>query len=648
MFGALDLDGSNSVSSSYFLGFLRRKGLQPSDKRLANLMGALTSLDAVATDRQLTLQEFADAIASCTTLVHKCVTGGLRIPDFDTFAAVIKDVFTEVLPNKDGANADYIPQLAEVNPDQFGISVTSVDGQHYSVGDSDVSFNIQSCSKPLSYLIAQTEFGPEYVHRHVGTEPSGQRFNEITLKAAPTEGKPGRQIPHNPMINAGAMMTVSMVFPELSRAERLERVLGVWKRLSGGPDAPIGYDDATYRSESGTADRNWCLAYMMKEKQAFPPCFTNLSDTLELYFQICSILATNDAMSVMAATLANGGLNPISGDRVFETRHVRNVLPLMLTSGMYDYSGQWAYDIGVPAKSGVGGCVFIVIPNVCGISIWSPRLDEVGNSARGVAVAKVLVRRFRFHNFEVFSGSFQDKWDPTMGRSAAAEAALFTVLFAASQGDAAALENHVNAGGSLFEADYDSRTALHLAASEGHTSVVKYIVDEILKERKNELLSATDRWGGTPLSDAIHHGHTECIDVLRAAGGTEGVAKPPAMASSESESSSQETIIKTSKVAPHVLFAAANGNLDELVTLRSSGADLALCDYDLRTPLHLAASNGHHDVIRYLLAQAGAARSALLQAKDRWGFTAHDDAVREMERANKGDEEWRSCIEALE
>lgn len=210
------------------------------------------------------------------------------------------------------------------------------------------------------------------------------------LKDKPIEGDPGRGIPHNPCINSGAMMMCSMVFPEIEcEQERLEKVIAYWKELSGGPNAPIDVDWATYKSESGSADRNWCLAYMMRERHAWPPCFSytgtkSLNDTLELYFQICSILSTNKAMSIMAATLANGGLNPMTGIRICEPVHVRCALPLMLTCGMYDYSGQWAFDVGIPAKSGVGGCVFMVIPNVCGISVWSPRLDSIGNSARAV------------------------------------------------------------------------------------------------------------------------------------------------------------------------------------------------------------------------------------------------------------------------
>ena len=431
---------------------------------------SLQSLDAIDTEVLLSVEQFNDAVKDCFTLIHKCISGDLRVPDFASLVAAIKEVYTLVEPNEGGANAEYIPQLAEVDPDQFAISLTTTDGQHFSIGDHSTQFCVQSCSKPISYLIGLEEFGSKYVHKHVGTEPSGHSFNEMILKAVPTADDPNHAIPHNPCINAGAILMVSMVYPEVKRKHRLDRVLDVWRVLSSGvtgADGAIGYDDATYKSESATADRNWCLGYMMKERGAFPDCFKGLDTTLELYFQICSILSTTASMSTMAACLANGGLNPFTGEKVFSASHVRHVLPIMLMNGMYDFSGQWAYDIGVPAKSGVGGCVFLVIPNVCGIAIWSPRLDDIGNSVRAVAAAAELTKRYAFHNFEVFAGNNATKIDPTVPKGESKQETLAELLFAASQGDWHALERQHNAGVDLFESDYDSRTALHLAASEG-------------------------------------------------------------------------------------------------------------------------------------------------------------------------------------
>jgi glutaminase len=507
--------------------------------------------------------------------------------------------------------------------------VTTVDGQHFSIGDADRQFCIQSCSKPLSYLVALNEFGEEYVHSSVGTEPSGRAFNEMTLKKKPTKDDPDHAIPHNPMINAGAIMSVSMVYPDLNRAKRLEKILDFWRDLSSGAAAsdidPVGYDDATYRSESATADRNWCLGFMMKECHAWPPCFTGLKDTLELYFQICSILNTGRGMATMAATLANGGLNPMSGVRVVAPQHVRCALPLMLTSGMYDYSGQWAYDVGVPAKSGVGGCVFLVIPNVCGISIWSPRLDGNGNSVRGVAVATELVKHLAIHNFEVFSGLSRKKIDLTMRKNAALCAEIGDVLFAASQGDTQALSSAIHAGTNVYAGDYDQRTSLHLAAAEGHEEALRLLVDSIPSSvNKTAVLCALDRWGGTPLDDAVTGNHQSCVDVLKAAGALPGANNVSGGSGGGGDDGSASEVV-VSADAPRMLFAAAENDVDELIKLSASGEDLTTGDYDKRTACHLAASNGHLDALKYIVVQAG---ESVLQAKDRFGHTPQDDAAR--------------------
>eukprot|EP00040_Diaphanoeca_grandis_P025613 m.142145 g.142145 ORF g.142145 m.142145 type:complete len:664 (+) comp30233_c1_seq1:245-2236(+) len=621
VFSALVTDDSGMVSSKFFVRYLESHGLLlKKDPRLKDVNERLRELGGIDNDVALDLDQFHTVTASCPTLIDKCVTGKLRIPDFKAFSDIIAEVFEKVEKNRGGKNADYIPQLAHVDPEQFGISVVTVDGQMFSIGDCNKPFCIQSCSKPLSYLIAQDKFGSDYVHNHVGVEPSGRKFNEMCLKEAGTTENPSRQIPHNPCINAGAIMAVSMVFPEeKDRETRLKKVLEIWKRLSGGDDAPIGYDDPTYKSESGSADRNWCLGYMMKESGAFPPCFSSLSDTLELYFQICSIMSTNEAMAIMSATLANGGLNPLSGDRVFAPDHIRNVLPIMLSSGMYDYSGKWAYDIGVPAKSGVGGCVFVVVPNVCGISIFSPRLDEVGNSTRGVAAATELVKHFSFHNFEVFSGLSRSKIDPTLPKHAIRNAALGELLFASSQGDLTALKAQEQAGIDLYASDYDARTALHLSASEGHHKCLEFLVNNIPDKEKSEVLNATDRWGGTPLGDAIQGGNKECIRVLREAKCSEGCA----ITHVESDES-----VEISDSASACLFSAAEGDLHNIVSLKAQGVDLFACDYDRRTALHLAASEGKTDVVRYLLAHAAEKLASAVTAVDRWGGSALTDAVR--------------------
>jgi glutaminase len=485
-------------------------------------------------------------------------------------------------------------------------------------------------------LLALDEFAGSYVHNYVGTEPSGRPFNEIVLKDAPSPENPCRQIPHNPCINAGAIVVASMVEPdELNQTKRLEKVLDAWRRLSAAEMYqidPIGYCDDTYKSESRSANRNWCLAYMMMEKDAFPPCFKrydmdlpNLNDTLELYFKMCAILSTNRAMSVIAATLANGGLNPWTEKIVCSATNVRYVLPVMLASGMYDFSGQWAYEVGVPAKSGVGGCVFMVVPNVCGISVWSPRLNAEGNSVRAVAVASELVKTVQLHGFEVFNG-LDGKMDPKKKRTEEKEKQLNELLFAASLGDVRTLQKLQHIGADLFEGDYDARTAMHLAATEGHAQCLQFLADCMPTTQVAELINCEDRWKGTPLDDAKQHRHKSCVKILELAGATvqgKRLAQAPDHLRKATPSDD----------APEAISAAAYGDLDQLVKLRARGVDLSFDhhDYDLRTPLHLAASNGHLACVKYLIFQAQKLGriSYIMTATDRWGNTALDDAMRE-------------------
>ena len=361
---SLRTEDEDSVSSKFLLGFIERAGLRVEDDprfpRLAEkLAGVMNNDDDMRLSREdfngastadgiglkkkvaekleggddipLTREDFNGASADGIGLIKKVAGNELAVPNFAALKEAIEQVYEQVHPNRSGENAHYIPQLRDADPEKFGISVCTVDGQQFSIGDADEQFGIQSCSKPLSYLLALSEFGTEYVHNSVGLEPSGRAFNEICLKDVSVPGSGQKHsIPHNPMINAGAMMTCSMVYPSLSRQERLEKVIDYWKDLSGGIGDCIGYSEEMYKSESGCADQNWCLAYMMKEFNAFPECFNQnedykkaLEDTLELYFSICSILNTCRGMSTMAATLANGGLNPFTGKRIATSQHVR-------------------------------------------------------------------------------------------------------------------------------------------------------------------------------------------------------------------------------------------------------------------------------------------------------------------------------------
>jgi len=389
-FRSLDAAGEGRIARTTFEAALRARGLELSDPRLASTMAALDALESGA---RLGPEDLATVVGPNAPLVERALQGDLALPEFEAFGARVAELFEAARANTAGHVADYIPQLATVPPERFGLSLCSVDGQRFDVGDAREDFCVQSCCKPLNYCLALEEHGVECVHAHVGCEPSGQRFNELTLD---DEGRP-----HNPLINAGGILACALIRPDASAAERFDHVQRMWRRACGGQKP--GFSNPTYLSERKTADRNYALGYFMRESGSFPAS-ADLIATLEFYFQCCSLESTTRSMSVLAATLAAGGLCPVTGERVLQPETVRRCLSLMDSCGMYDFSGQWAFTVGLPAKSGVSGAILIVVPNLLGLCVWSPRLDEHGNSVRGIDFARRLTETFRLHPYDVLAG----------------------------------------------------------------------------------------------------------------------------------------------------------------------------------------------------------------------------------------------------
>lgn len=260
------------------------------------------------------------------------------IPDFQSFCKDIEEIYWKCKSNMDGKVASYIPQLARVNPDSWGISVCTIDGQRFSIGDTRVPFTLQSCSKPLSYAIALECLGQETVHEYVGQEPSGRNFNELVLDYD--------KKPHNPMINAGAILVSSLlktlVEPQMKLAEKFDFTQSWFQKMSGGES--LGFNNAVFLSEREAADRNYALGFYMREHKCFPEQ-ANLRECMDYYFQCCSMEVTCDLMSVVASTMANGGVCPLTEEKVLKPENVRDVLSLMHSCGMYDYSGQFAFKV---------------------------------------------------------------------------------------------------------------------------------------------------------------------------------------------------------------------------------------------------------------------------------------------------------------
>jgi glutaminase len=312
------------------------------------------------------------------------------------------------------------------------------------------------------------------------------------------------------MINAGAIMCGALIKAGSESADRFDYVISRWRDFAGG--MKIGFDNAVYLSERQTADRNFALGYFMREKKAFPPD-SDLLDCLDFYFQCCSIEASTKALSVIAATLANGGNCPLTGAQVMRADHVKNCLSLMSSCGMYDFSGQFAFQVGIPAKSGVSGAILLVVPNVAGFAVWSPRLDELGNSVRGVEFCRRLVSRFKFHTFDSMVGLTDDRVDPRRNLYASRFGGITALCWAAYGDDVAEMRRLVAMGIDPASHDYDRRTALHIAASEGKLNALRYLLALGVN------INPIDRWGKTPLDDADMQGHQGAVSMLSEHGG---------------------------------------------------------------------------------------------------------------------------------
>jgi glutaminase len=304
---------------------------------------------------------------------------------------ILRDLHTRYAPVDDGRVADYIPELAKADRRWFGIAIATTDGQVFEVGDCGQLFTIQSISKPFVYGLALEDHGLEHVLTKVGVEPTGEAFNAIVLDESSNR-------PFNPMVNAGAIATADLIqgkdFPE-----RVSRLLAMFGKYCG---REVYIDNSVFMSERLTGHRNRAIGHLMLN---FGMVGERVEESLELYFQQCSVMVNCRDLAVMGATLAAGGLNPLTQARAIEQRYVKYLLSVMLSCGMYDYAGEWAYRVGIPSKSGVGGGIVGVVPGQFGIGIFSPPLDAKGNSVRGIRVCQELSDRFGLHAFESgFSG----------------------------------------------------------------------------------------------------------------------------------------------------------------------------------------------------------------------------------------------------
>lgn len=332
---------------------------------------------------------FLPAIVWCeTNMATQAVEASKEciIPEnkFAKINELLQSLYNKYKNNKEGKVADYIPELAKVNPDYFGIAIVTVDGKVYSYGDTDISFSIQSISKPFIYALALEDNGEKVIAEKVGVNATGKPFNSvIAIEEMPKHLQ-------NPLVNAGAIQITSAIKGKDSN-DKWQRVLAFMQRLS---DGHLALGNSVYQSEMATNQRNRAIAELLN---AYHLMYSDAGDAVLRYTKACSLMVNVKQLAVMAATLANGGVNPETHLEVIPALYVQDVLSQMVTNGLYETSGQWWQTVGLPAKSGVGGGFIAIIPHQFAIAVFSPRLDNSGNSVRAQAVIKELSQQWHLH-----------------------------------------------------------------------------------------------------------------------------------------------------------------------------------------------------------------------------------------------------------
>jgi glutaminase len=304
------------------------------------------------------------------------------------FKSAVQNAYTKVSTNQDGKNADYIPALARVDPRIFGLALVTVDGRVYTAGDMKSEVSIQSISKVFTLALVLEQMGADAVEKNIGVDATGQPFNSIVA----IEQYRGAEM--NPLVNPGAITATSMVRGN-NRDAIWRSILSYYSDFAG---RPLSVDQEVYKSEAETNQRNQALASLM---YAYGHIKDNPAQATDIYTQQCAVSVNARDLAIMAATLANGGKNPVTGRVVMKQENVAEVLSVMATAGLYDDSGKWLYKTGAPAKSGVGGGLIAVVPGKFGIAAIAPPLDQAGNSVKGQLAIEEVIRTLGANPYDV-------------------------------------------------------------------------------------------------------------------------------------------------------------------------------------------------------------------------------------------------------
>lgn len=356
-------------------------------------------IDVISKDDKIEWNSFKELMMGKKVVLQRALAGNLILNDWKTITEKIIRIYKEVAQIKDdGVLPDYITKYTEIDPNSFGISLCSVDGQTFNYGDNQIPISIQSCVKPFIYSMAIDEYGYDQIHQWVGKEPSGAKWNAISVNH---ELKP-----HNPMVNSGCLTVCALYHPEYNDSARIKSVMQKLSTYSG--DKKVGFQNEVYLSEKDSGDINRSLSYYLAAKKALPKD-VDIIQNVDFYLQLCSLEVTNEMLGISSATLSNYGECPLTGKRVVSPSSSIRTMQLMFSCGMFEYSGEWACTVGLPGKAGISGGLFLCVPGICGISIFSPLVDESGIPVKGKEFSKKLAEEFNWNIFTLLEDKNETK-----------------------------------------------------------------------------------------------------------------------------------------------------------------------------------------------------------------------------------------------
>ena len=413
---------------------------------------------------------------------RRIVQNNLNITDLEDFENKTNNIYNIVKDSDLGGFVPtYNPQLLKANEDGFAVSIWTIDGQRFNFGDFESYVWMHQITSIVSYLIALEQNGKDKVSSYLGTEPSGKPYDSLELKDG---------IPHNPLISSGILTSWSLIYQDESIDRKYELYSQVIQKLIGG--VKVDFNNEMYLSEIKRSDRNYWLLYMLKEEGTLPDN-SHVKQIMQLCAQTYAIELKVKDYAVLAASLANGGIWPVTEERVFsDPDAVKGVLSQMLSWGMNTFSGKWAFKWGLPAKTSISGVTVLVIPNHLGIAVWSPKLDKYYNSMKAQDFLSRFVKEFSYDTIDhIYGAGITNKLIMKSMFNFHNTQDSFHLLYFAKFNKLRDIRKSIAKGYNVNYKDYDARTALHLACNYGNLEIVKYLVDH------NALINVKDRFGNT-------------------------------------------------------------------------------------------------------------------------------------------------------